>query len=160
MVSESGDAGFAILTLDGYRFLYPEMLEWVLETWRERGPGFSTEVSDYLALEARVLECHGFQRKSVSYTRRFDLTGELLPRFPLEAGFTIVDMAAPPDLPADPRADATTRRANATTCRASASCAIMPSATRSPPRKSCAASCCSTTTASTAPSTIPKPTCA
>ena len=101
VVSESGDAGFAILTLDGYRFLYSEMLEWVLETWRERGPGFSTEVSDYLALEARVLECHGFQRKSVSYTRRFDLTGELLPRFPLEAGFTIVDMAAPPDLPAD-----------------------------------------------------------
>src|SRR5512141_2169828 len=35
-ISESGDAGFSILTLDGYRFLYEEILEWVLQTWQGR----------------------------------------------------------------------------------------------------------------------------
>ena len=97
VVSESGDAGFAILTLDGYRFLYAEMLEWVLETWRERGPGFSTEASEHQGLEAAALEHCGFRRTDTFFTRRFDLTGELKPRLPLEEGFTIVDMAAHPD---------------------------------------------------------------
>jgi len=32
-ISESGDAGFSSLILDGYRFLYEEMLVWVLESW-------------------------------------------------------------------------------------------------------------------------------
>jgi hypothetical protein len=35
-ISESGDAGFHVLTLDGYRFLYEEMLQWVFENWKER----------------------------------------------------------------------------------------------------------------------------
>lgn len=93
VVSEGGDAGFAILTLDGYRFLYAEMLDWVLDAWRERGPAFSTELMEHQAIEAGVLERYGFRRESIFYTRRFDLTGELMPLAPLEEGFTIVDMA-------------------------------------------------------------------
>ena len=30
-ISESGDAGFSILTLEGYRFLFEEILEWVMQ---------------------------------------------------------------------------------------------------------------------------------
>ena len=99
-VSESGDAGFCILTLSGYRFLYEEILQWVLE----RGQGrisarnhFSTELTEYQDWELKVLESYGFRCESAFFTRRFDLTGELVPRFPLEPGFTIVDMKRHPD---------------------------------------------------------------
>lgn len=99
-VSESGDAGFSILTLDGYRFLYEEMLQWVIETWKERVTEqscFSTEVTEYQEWERKILEQYGFLRELTFFTRRFDLTGELVPRFPLEPGFTIVDMKSLPN---------------------------------------------------------------
>jgi len=100
-ISESGDAGFDILTLEGYRFLYEEILGWVLEAWEERvtgkESGFSTELTEYQDLEARVLERYGFQSQSTFFTRRFDLTKELAPRVPLEPGFLIVDMQSHPD---------------------------------------------------------------
>jgi len=107
-ISESGDAGFAILTLDGYRFLYEEMLSWVFETWKERGPHFSTEVTEAQAYEAGLLERCGFQHTSDFFTRRFDLTSELVSRIPLEPGFTLVDLHTHPDYQAQTimRADA------------------------------------------------------
>ena len=40
-ISEHGDSGFAILTAAGYRFLFEEMLHWVLANWGGRGPYFS-----------------------------------------------------------------------------------------------------------------------
>ena len=97
VVSEGGDAGFNLLTLPGYRFLYKEMLEWVLENWKERGPQFSTEITEYQSIEAQILERCGFRSKSAFFTRRFDLTGERGPRFPLAPGFVIVDMHTHPD---------------------------------------------------------------
>jgi GNAT superfamily N-acetyltransferase len=99
-VSESGDAGFSILTLDGYRFLYEEMLQWVLETWQGRvaqDSPFSTEITEHQEWERKVLERYGFHSQLTFSTRRFDLTGELVPRLPLESGFAIVDMRAHPD---------------------------------------------------------------
>lgn len=96
-ISESGDPGFAIITLPGYRFLYEEMLAWVLAHWGGRGPEWSTEITDQQAAEAEVLRRHGFALAETFYTRRFDLAGELSPPPPLEEGFTIVDMAAQPD---------------------------------------------------------------
>jgi GNAT superfamily N-acetyltransferase len=99
-VSESGDAGFCILTLPGYRFLYEELLQWVLEQWQGRISArnrFSTELTEYQDWELNVLESYGFRCESTFFTRRFDLTGELAPRFPLAPGFTIVDMKHHPD---------------------------------------------------------------
>jgi len=96
-ISESGDPGFAIITLPGYRFLYEEMLAWVLAHWGGRGPEWSTEITDQQAAEAEVLRRHGFALAEMFYTRRFDLAGELSPPPPLEEGFAIVDMAAQPD---------------------------------------------------------------
>lgn len=100
-VSESGDTGFHVLTLDGYRFLYEEILQWVLESWRDRipekGPCFSTEVTEHQSWEIRILEHYGFRSTATLLTRRFDLARELGPRVPLEPGFVIVDMKSHPD---------------------------------------------------------------
>jgi len=97
VISEYGGESFDIVTLEGYRFLYEELLAWTLANWGDRGPRLSTEITDRQALEAEVVERHGFRRASTLYTRRFDLTGELAARYPLEPGFTIVDMATRPD---------------------------------------------------------------
>jgi hypothetical protein len=95
-ISESGDTAFHVLTLDGYRFLYEEMLQWVLENWSDRipekGPCFSTEITEHQDWEIRVLERYGFHCTETFFTRRFDLTSDLAPRTPLEPGFVIVDM--------------------------------------------------------------------
>lgn len=97
VLSEGGDAGFAVVTLEGYRFLYEEMVRWVLDNWRGRGPEWSTEVTEHQTAEAAVLEKLGFTKSSTFSTRRFDLTKEPAMQFPLEEGFTIVDMATRPD---------------------------------------------------------------
>lgn len=97
VVSESGDAEFAILTQPGYRFLFEEMLLWALDGWADRGPEFAIEITEEQAVEAVILERHGFTRAATFWTRRFDLTGPLVPPPPLEPGFVLVDMAAHPD---------------------------------------------------------------
>jgi len=97
VISENGDAGIAILTQPGYRFLFEEMLTWALDTWAARGPKFSIEVSENARYETQILERSGFRRRSEFYTRCFDLTREPVPRSPLEEGFTIVDMHTHPD---------------------------------------------------------------
>ncbi len=97
VISESGDAGIAILTKAGYRFLFEEMLLWALDAWSARGPGFAIEITAEQGYEAAILERHGFRCAETFWSRRFDLTGELVPRPPLEPGFTIVDMASHPD---------------------------------------------------------------
>lgn len=96
-VSENGDADFAILTAAGYRFLFEGMLGWALNAWAARGPRFTMEVTAAQELEIAALERAGFQRRSTFYTQAFDLTQPLPARYPLEEGFSIVDMAAHPD---------------------------------------------------------------
>lgn len=99
-ICESGDAGFSILTLDGYRFLYEEMLNWVLEAWKGRvteNSRFSTEITEHQDWEMKIVKRYGFRVEAPFFTRRFDLTGEPAPRSSLEAGFVIVDMKSHPD---------------------------------------------------------------
>lgn len=96
-ISESGDSGFAIITAEGYRFLFEEVLGWVLENWGDRKPALSVEITAQQALEATLLERSGFDCASSFDTFRYDLTAEPVPRRPLEDGFTIVDMHAHPD---------------------------------------------------------------
>lgn len=96
-ICENGETDFAIITLDGYRFLFEEMLVWVLQNWNHHGPELCFEITEKQSYEAAVLERWGFRCDSTFFTRRFELTGALIPRFPLEDGFTIVDMHAHPD---------------------------------------------------------------
>jgi ribosomal protein S18 acetylase RimI-like enzyme len=97
VIAENGDAYFDVVVLEGYRFLFEAMVRWALENWRDRGPEFSTEITERQTAEAGILESLGFSRRSTFATRRFDLTKEPAARFPLEEGFTLVDMAAHPD---------------------------------------------------------------
>jgi GNAT superfamily N-acetyltransferase len=101
VISETGETDFSILTLDGYRFLYEEMLQWVLQAWEERasenGSNSSTEITEFQTWETKILERYGFGCQSDFFTRRFDLTQELAPHVPLEPGFTVVDMQSHPD---------------------------------------------------------------
>jgi GNAT superfamily N-acetyltransferase len=119
VLSESGDATFSILTFDGYRFLFEEMLQWAMETWKGRATpecNLSTELTEYQEWEIKILERYGFCPKVNFFTRRFDLTNDLVPRVPLEADFTIVDMKEHPDFRAQGilRANAFQNKSNLT----------------------------------------------
>lgn len=96
-ISESGDGDFAILTAEGYRFLFEEMLAWALEHWGDREPHPMIEITEHQGAESQILERLGFHHGSTFYARRFDLTQALAPRASLEPGFTIVDMHTHPD---------------------------------------------------------------
>jgi GNAT superfamily N-acetyltransferase len=100
VLSETGDATFSVLTFEGYRFLFEEMMEWAMDAYKDRvtpACGLSTEVTEYQDWEIKTLERNGFRPKVTYFTRRFDLTGDLVPRVPLEPGFSIVDMKCHPD---------------------------------------------------------------
>ena len=87
----------AVITGAGYRFMFAELLQWILETWGDRRPALSIEITARQELEAAALENCGFERAHSFYTSRFDLTDELAGRTPLEVGFVIVDMHGHPD---------------------------------------------------------------
>jgi ribosomal protein S18 acetylase RimI-like enzyme len=96
-ISENGDANIAVITRAGYRFLFPEILDWALDAWAARGPRFSLELTERQELEARALEERGFRRGARYATRRFDLARRRTLAPPLEPGFAIVDMETAPD---------------------------------------------------------------
>jgi GNAT superfamily N-acetyltransferase len=96
-LSENGDSGFVIILAEGYHFLFEEILDWLLEHWGNRGPCFSTEITEHQTRESIILERVGFRMESTFYTRRFDLSIEPGERFPLEPGFVIVDMLTHPN---------------------------------------------------------------
>jgi GNAT superfamily N-acetyltransferase len=96
-ISENGGCDTAIITARGYRFLFEEILHWVLENWGDREPALSIEITALQTLEAKLLEQNGFERDSSFYRSHFDLTKELVERFSLEEGFRVVDMHNHPD---------------------------------------------------------------
>lgn len=76
------------------------MLGWVLEAWKDRVSSesrFSIEITEYQDWEIKILERYAFCPDLEFFTRRFDLTGPLPQRVPLEPGFVIVDMQSHPD---------------------------------------------------------------
>lgn len=96
-LSENGDTGFTILTTAGCRFLYSELLDWVLARWSGRGPVLSTELTERQETEAAALVRAGFGDAFTFLTQRYDLTRDLAVGAALEPGFVIVDMASRPD---------------------------------------------------------------
>jgi GNAT superfamily N-acetyltransferase len=97
VISEGGGPEFVICTPPGYRFLYAEMLEWVLANWQARGPRLTVEIAELQRLEAAALAQAGFVQTATFSMQHFDLRRELPARMPLAAGFTLVDMATHPD---------------------------------------------------------------
>lgn len=96
-IAENGGSDFAIITAEGYRFLFEEVLKWVLEHWGDREPALSIEITALQTREAKLLERYDFEHSSSLYTFHYDLTDEPVQHFPLEEGFTIVDMHTHPD---------------------------------------------------------------
>jgi GNAT superfamily N-acetyltransferase len=96
-ISEYGRSDVAILTAAGYRFLFAEILQWILDHRGEHRPDLSIEISARQETEAALLEERGFSYQSAFYTFHYDLQAGLAEREPLEPGFTIVDMQTQPD---------------------------------------------------------------
>jgi len=97
VISEYGGSEFDIVTTAGYRFLFGEMLAWALENWGERPLPISIEINAAQTTEINVLEQNGFTLDSTFFTSHFDLTQKPPESFPLEDGFSIVDMGTHPD---------------------------------------------------------------
>lgn len=91
-VSENGGCEIAIITTEGYRFLFDEILDWTLECWGDREPGLSIEITAQQLMEIGFLERKGFQRGASFFRSTFDLRDDLIDRYPLTDGFRIVSM--------------------------------------------------------------------
>ncbi|MCB0200348.1 MAG: GNAT family N-acetyltransferase [Anaerolineae bacterium] len=96
-ISENGGHEIAIVTAEGYRFLFEEMLVWAIENWGDRGPGLSIEITSQQLMEVGFLERNGFRREASFFRAHFDLTKELVDRYQLDDGFTIVAMKTDED---------------------------------------------------------------
>lgn len=93
----NGGHEIAIITSEGYRFLFEEMLAWTLANWGDRGPGLSIEITAHQLMEVGFLERNGFQRDSSFFRSHFDLTRDLGARYPLADGFAIISMQTDAD---------------------------------------------------------------
>jgi ribosomal protein S18 acetylase RimI-like enzyme len=98
VISEEGASDFAIITTEGYRFLFEEMLNWAMENFGGRGPALSIEITALQTMEAAILERYQFTKDASFYRSHFDLTSELGKVSLLADGFRIVDMKNHPDI--------------------------------------------------------------
>ena len=96
-ISENGDTCFSIITTEGYRFLFEELLCWVRDHWVVRTPAMSIEITSHQGAEMRLLERHGFAREASFFTSHIDLEGPLRQSAPLNGGYTFVAMQSPAD---------------------------------------------------------------
>lgn len=96
-ISENGGHEIAIITTEGYRFLFEEMLVWAIGNWGNREPGLSIEITAHQLMEIGFLERNGFQREASFFSSHFDLTKGLVDHYQLEDGFTIVAMKTDED---------------------------------------------------------------
>jgi GNAT superfamily N-acetyltransferase len=97
VISEYGQSDVAILTTAGYRFLFAEMLQWIVDNWGEHRPDLSIEISACQEPEAALLEDYGFSCEFSFYTFHYDVQAGFAEPVPLEPGFSIVDMQVRPD---------------------------------------------------------------
>ncbi|MGD2026726.1 MAG: GNAT family N-acetyltransferase [Anaerolineales bacterium] len=91
-ISENGGHEIAIITTEGCRFLFDEILDWTLAHWGDREPGLSIELTSHQWMEVGFLERKGFQREASFFRSTFDLTGDLVGRHPLPHGYRIISM--------------------------------------------------------------------
>ena len=65
-ICEDGLDDFAILSPVGYRFLFGEILDWVVENWGGRECGLTVELRESQATEQRRLGSAGFRAEASS----------------------------------------------------------------------------------------------
>jgi ribosomal protein S18 acetylase RimI-like enzyme len=96
-ISENGGHEIAIITTEGYRILFEEMLVWALENWEDREPGLSIEITCHQLMEVDLLERNEFQREASFFRSHFNLTKDLVDRYRLADGYSIVSMKTDAD---------------------------------------------------------------
>jgi ribosomal protein S18 acetylase RimI-like enzyme len=96
-ISENGGHEIAIITSEGYRFLFDEMLQWTLENWGDRETGLSIEITSHQKMEVGFLESKGFQYETTFYRSHYDLSNIYFDRSPIADGFTIISMKTEAD---------------------------------------------------------------
>jgi GNAT superfamily N-acetyltransferase len=93
VLSEDGEEVFFMFALQGYEYLFEDMLDWTLQNWGPRFPRLLTEVHEYQAEALAVLEGRGFRSHGVvATTRQYDLLAKEAAPIHLPAGFHIMDM--------------------------------------------------------------------
>lgn len=93
VLSEDGEEVFFMFTLQGYEYLYADMLDWTLRNWGHRFPRLLTEVHEYQVEALAILESRGFRSHGVvATTRQYDLLAKEAEPVELPAGFRIIDM--------------------------------------------------------------------
>jgi hypothetical protein len=93
VISEDGEEVFYIFTLQGYEYLYPDILEWTIENWGPRYPALKAEVHECQEKQIAILETRGFRSAGVvATTRQYDLLAKRDAAIQLPAGFQIQDM--------------------------------------------------------------------
>lgn len=97
LISEDGDSSFSILTVEGYRFLFEEILRWAVDNWGSRSEKMSVELTEYQRREIEIVQRNGFRSVWTFCTRFFDLSAELEERRSIDDGFEIIDMETTPE---------------------------------------------------------------
>jgi len=93
VISEEGDNAFCMFTKQGYEFLYEDIMNWVVENWKNRGTSIVTEVHEHQENYMRVLEDKGFVNNGlVAKTRKYNLQNKAMEEIILDSEFRIVDM--------------------------------------------------------------------
>jgi hypothetical protein len=79
VLSEDGNNIF-FLTLQGYEYLYSDILDWTIQHWGRRYTTLKTEVHEFQTQALALLETRGFHSLGmVATTRAYDLTRESEP---------------------------------------------------------------------------------
>jgi ribosomal protein S18 acetylase RimI-like enzyme len=94
VLSEDGEEVFFLFAVQGYEYLYADMLDWTVQNWGTRFPRLVTEVHECQAELLAILESRGFRSRGVvATTRQYDLLEKETEPNPLPDGFQIVDMS-------------------------------------------------------------------
>lgn len=93
VLSEDGEEVFFIFTLQGYEYLYADILDWTVDHWGPRYPVLKTEVHEYQSEALAMLDSRGFRSAGlVATTRQYNLRLQREEPINLPAGFRIMDM--------------------------------------------------------------------
>ncbi len=99
VLSEDGGNIFFIFTLQGYDYLYAEILDWTTQHWGPRYETLVTEVHEFQTEAlARLEECGFISNGVAATTRAYDLLNRPDEIISLPPGYRIVDMSENSDV--------------------------------------------------------------
>jgi ribosomal protein S18 acetylase RimI-like enzyme len=93
VLNEDGEEVFFLFALQGYEYLYADMLDWTVQNWRPNYPALRAEVHEFQMEALAALQSRGFHQAGVvATTRQYDLSGKEVEPVSLPEGFQIVNL--------------------------------------------------------------------